>query len=373
LRHTIPFPLDRFTDQEHQFAHAFSILREAVAQRVFPGASLAVTYRGSLIASQGFGRFTHQPDSPEIRPGTVYDLASITKVVAATSIAMLLYERGKVSLDEPLAKTLPDFVALTPRHQQDDRGRVTLGMLLAHSSGLPAYRKLFELAGTREGLLREALSSKLSNPGTHAEYSDIGFILLGEVLERKAELPLDLLADQEILTPLGMTRTRFNPPPEWRPEIPPTEDDRKFRHRVIQGEVNDENAYVMGGVAGHAGAFAPATDIARFAECMLRAGAPIFQPETVKLFTRRESAPPGTSRALGWDTPSRPKSSSGRFFSDSSFGHLGFTGTSLWIDPERQLSVTLLTNRTWPDRATQLIRELRPRVHDAIVEALEGK
>ncbi len=173
--------------------------------------------------------------------------------------------------------------------------------------------------------------------------------------------------------PLGMKQTRFKPPPEWVLEIPPTEeDDQKIRHRVVQGEVNDENAYVMGGVAGHAGVFATAIDIARFAECMLRGGGPIIERETVKLFTRREASPAGTTRALGWDTPSRPESSAGRLFSLASFGHLGFTGTSLWIDPGRKLSVTLLTNRTWPDRSSQLIREVRPMVHDAIVEALEA-
>ena len=137
----------------------------------------------------------------------------------------------------------------------------------------------------------------------------------------------------------------------------------------MQGEVNDENAWVMGGVAGHAGLFAPATDLARFAECMLRGGSPILKPATLELFARREVSPIGTSRALGWDTPSHP-SSSGTHFSTRSFGHLGFTGTSLWIDPERQLSVTLLTNRTWPDRSSQAIKQIRPLVHDAIVEAL---
>jgi CubicO group peptidase (beta-lactamase class C family) len=166
-----------------------------------------------------------------------------------------------------------------------------------------------------------------------------------------------------------MSRTRFNPPAEWKTGVPPTEEDHTFRHRIIQGEVNDENASVIGGVAGHAGLFACAPDVARFAECMLRGGSPILNPATVDLFTRRETTPAGTSRALGWDTPSQP-SSSGRHFSPRSFGHLGFTGTSLWIDPERRLSVTLLTNRTWPDRGSKAIRQIRPLVHDAIIEAL---
>ncbi len=358
--------------QEKQFARAFALVRDAIGQRAFPGAALAVTHRGALIALAGFGRFTYDDHSPVVRPDTVFDLASITKVVATTAMAMLLYEQGKLVLDEPLAATLPKFVSSGPTEQQADRETVTLRMLLAHSSGLPAYEKLFQVADTREALLRAALATRLSAPpGTRAEYSDIGFILLGEVLEQKATVSLDSFAQSKIFAPTGMTHSGFNPPAEHKSAIPPTEDDQTFRHRVIQGEVNDENAWVMGGVAGHAGVFAPAGDLARFAECMLQGGAPIFQPETVALFTRREASPADTTRALGWDTPSRPESSSGHCFSPQAFGHLGFTGTSLWIDPARRLSVSFLSNRTWPDRSCQLIRQVRPQVHDAIVEALE--
>jgi CubicO group peptidase (beta-lactamase class C family) len=367
-------PRPAFAKQEQQFARAFALLRDAILQRTFPGAALAVTYQGDLIASQGFGQFTYEGNSPEVHADTIFDLASLTKVVATTPIAMLLHERGKLDLDEPLARTMPEFVSMAPKHQQSQRAAVTIRMLLAHSSGLPAYERLYEFANTHRDLVHGAMTARLTAaPGTRAEYSDVGFILLGEVLASKAGLPLDLFARQEIFTPLGMSRTRFKPPAEWKSEMPPTENDEKFRGRVIQGEVNDENAYVMAGVAGHAGVFASATDLSRFAECMLRGGSPILRHETVKLFTQRESSPLGTTRALGWDTRSRPESSSGRFFSPTAFGHLGFTGTSLWIDPDRKLSVTLLTNRTWPDRASQDIRQLRPAVHDAIVEALEGK
>jgi CubicO group peptidase (beta-lactamase class C family) len=359
-----------FDLQDKQFSRAFAVLREAIEQRAFPAAAIAVTHRGSLIALQGFGRFTYEDDAPVVQPDTIFDLASVTKVVATTAVAMLLHERGQLPLDIPLGHFLPDFVARSPRHQQATREAVTLLMLLAHSSGLPAYEKLFEVAASREELVRAALTTRLvAAPGTRAEYSDVGFILLGEVLTRQAGVALDLFARQEIFTPLGMAHTRFNPPAEWKPGIPPTEDDRTFRKRIIQGEVNDENASGMGGVAGHAGVFAPAIDIARFAECMLRGGAPILKPETVQLFTRRAESPTGSSRALGWDTPS-PPASSGTHFSAGSFGHLGFTGASLWIDPARQLSVTLLTNRTWPNRMSQAIRQVRPLVHDAIVEAL---
>jgi serine-type D-Ala-D-Ala carboxypeptidase len=357
-------------EQESQFARVFALIREAIEKRAFPGAALAVTHRGALIASRGFGRFTYDVTAPQVHAETVFDLASVTKVVATTAMAMLLFENGHLHLESPVASILPEFVSLAPPEQKAERDSVTVRMLLAHSSGLPAYVRLFETAHTRDELIRAAVATPLvAMPGAQGEYSDIGFIVLGEILARLAGATLDVFVQREIFNPLAMSRTCFNPPPDWKSNIPPTEDDHTFRHRVIQGEVNDENASVMGGVAGHAGFFAPATDVARFAECMLRGGSPVLQPATIELFTLREVSPSETSRALGWDTPSQP-SSSGTHFSPRSFGHLGYTGTSLWIDPDRQLSVTLLTNRTWPDRSSQAIKQVRPSVHDAIVEAL---
>jgi len=168
---------------------------------------------------------------------------------------------------------------------------------------------------------------------------------------------------------LGMTHTTFNPAHALKDSIPPTADDRTFRHRIIQGEVQDENASVLGGLAGHAGLFSTAEDLAIFAHTMLNGGHPILRSSTIEPFSRRESAPEGTSRALGWDTPSAP-SQSGKYFSPRSFGHLGYTGTSLWIDPDRHLSISLLTNRTWPDCQNQAIKQIRPVFHDAVIEAL---
>ena len=351
-----------FAQQDTRFSPAFDILREGIARRAFPGASVAVTYQGRLVALKGLGRFTYDEGSPTVQADTIYDLASVTKVVATTTMAMLLYERGLLDLDAPLPAVLRDF----------QPPGVTFRMLLAHSSGLPAYVKLFEQAHTREALLAAALATPPeAAPGARAAYSDIGFILLGVALETLAGESLDTFSAREIFGPLAITASGFCPPGKQRTAIPPTADEHDFRHRVIQGEINDENAGVMGGVAGHAGLFAPAEDVARFAECMLAGGSPILRPETVALFTKRQDSPPGTSRALGWDTPSQP-SQSGRYFSPRSFGHLGYTGTSLWIDPDRRLSVTLLTNRTWSDRSSQLIKEIRPRFHDAVVEALEG-
>ena len=236
---------------------------------------------------------------------------------------------------------------------------------------MPAYEKLFLRATTREGLLEEAFSVALKYaPGAHSEYSDIGFILLGLGLERIAKEPLDRFCQREIFGPLGMTATTFTPPALWRSQVPPTAEDRSFRKRIIQGEVQDENASVMEGVAGHAGLFSTAADLATFAHAMLSGGKPILRRDSLAIFTQKQAEPPGTSRALGWDTPSRP-SQSGRYFSSLSFGHLGYTGTSLWIDPERQISITLLTNRTWPDCTNQAIKQVRPRFHDAVIESLE--
>jgi serine-type D-Ala-D-Ala carboxypeptidase len=358
--------IDATSNQSQVFSPAFAVLKEAIAAKAFPCASVAITHAGKLVALNALGRFMFEPAAPAATPSTIFDLASLTKVIATTTMAMILYERRLLDLEAPIIGTLPEFLSDDPR-----RKGVTFRMLLAHSSGLPAYEKLFLRAGKGETLVREAFRVPLKYPpGTHAEYSDVGFILLGEALQRLSGDPLDRFCQREIFDPLGMTSTSFNPPPEVRAQIPPAADDKTFRRRIIQGEVQDENASVMGGVAPHAGLFATSEDVAKFADCILNGGNPILRSDTVARFTKRETAPQGTSRALGWDTPSSP-SQSGRYFSQSSIGHLGYTGTSLWIDPERQLSVTLLTNRTWPDCSNKAIQQIRPRFHDAVAEALE--
>jgi CubicO group peptidase (beta-lactamase class C family) len=362
-------PPANFEDQEKVFRGPFLVLEEAIENRAFPGASVAITQSGKLVALKALGRFTYDANSPLVGSDTVFDLASVSKVVATTGMAMILYEQGQIDLEMPLLGVLPEFAdglsGNDPRRRE-----VTFRMLLAHSSGLPAYERLYLRAPTKDKLVREALSIPLKNaPGAHAEYSDIGFILLGIALERIAEETLDRFCQREVFGPLGMVHTAFNPPSDWKPRIPPPADDQTFRKRIIQGEVQDENASVMNGVAGHAGLFSTTADVATFAHAMLNGGAPIVRPETLAMFTRRENSPAGTSRALGWDTPSAP-SQSGKYFSPASFGHLGYTGTSLWIDPERRLSVTLLTNRTWPDCSNHAIKEVRPKFHDAVLEAL---
>ena len=361
--------------QRERFAAAYAVLEAAIGERAFPGASFAVLSANEIAAIDGVGRFTYDSWSPAVTRSTIYDLASLTKVIAATSMAMMLFERGALTLDQPIAEWLPQFM-------QDEgaggiRSQVTVRMLLAHASGLPGYARLFESCRDRASLLAAAMRLPLEAvPGERAEYSDPGFILLGELLEQIAGEPLENFCAREIFAPLRMTSTCFRPPPTWVSSIAPSEEDREFRHRVLQGEVQDENCFVMGGVSGHAGLFSNALDPLLLARCLLdggrvAGGGRLFSPETITLFTTRANLPPGSSRALGWDTPS-PPSSSGNYFHARSAGHLGYSGTSLGIDFERPLAVALFTNRTWPHRESQAIRSIRPRFHDAIVDAIRA-
>jgi serine-type D-Ala-D-Ala carboxypeptidase len=354
--------------QHDQFAAAYAVLERAIAERAFPGASFGVLAGGQVLALDGVGNSTYDQAAEAITASTVYDLASLTKVIAPTAMAMLLHQNGSLQLDQPLASILPAFAQGeapgSVRHQ------VTLRLLLTHASGLPGYVRLFEGLDGREQLLDACLRLPLEYaPGSRAEYSDPGFILLGEALEVIAGEGLERFCSREIFGPLSMTSTCFRPPPDWRLFIPPTEEDLTFRHRIIQGEVQDENCFVLGGIGGHAGLFSNALDPLLYAQCLLDEQG-LFARETVQLFTTRTELPPGSSRALGWDTPSQP-SSSGRFFSGHSAGHLGYAGTSLWIDFERRLAIVLLTNRTWPARQSQAIRVVRPGFHDAVMEALD--
>ena len=348
---------------DERFAPVRTLLTCAIADHAFPAASVGVLHRGEVVLKLVAGNFTYDAGSPPITTESIFDIASVSKVVATTTVAMLLSERGKLDLDSPVGSIVPEFAA---------GQRVTFRMLLAHSSGLPAYLRLFEQTKDREELLARAFATKLvAEPNTTVAYSDIGFIILGVALERIAGESLATFCAREIFAPLRMSDTMFCPPSTRRDRIVPTVDDRAFRHKVVQGEVHDENAWVIGGIAGHAGVFSTTGDLLKFAACMLRGGSPILQRATLNIFTQRQSQPSGTSRALGWDTPSQP-SQSGKYLSSRSFGHLGYTGTSLWIDPERDLAIAFLTNRVWPDCKSEAIKTVRPALHDAIIEALSA-
>ncbi len=359
-----------------QFSAVYRVLNEAIAARAFPGCAFGVLAGGEVALQDALGFFTYDEGEPAVHVETVFDVASLTKVAATTSAAMLLHQRGLMDLDTPLGDLLPGFVV--GRAAGERAHHVKLRHLLAHNSGLPGYVALFHTAGTPFALLRACLKLPLeAEPGARAEYSDPGFILLGKALEVIAREHLAPWVGRELFEPLGMAATGFCPPPAARAAIPPTEEDTTFRHSRIQGEVQDENAWVLHGAAGHAGLFSNVPDLLRFAAGILDPGPGIafksgksrlLDAEAIELFSERQG-PEGSSRALGWDTPS-PESTSGRHFSPRSIGHLGFSGCSLWIDREAQVAVVLLTNRTWPDRKSRLIRQVWPAFHDAVREAL---
>jgi len=362
--------------QVDRFAAARAVLENAIASRAFPGCAFGVLAGGEILLADSLGRFTYEPSSPAVTPETVYDIASVTKVAATTAMAMLLHQRGSLDLELLLGDVLPGFVA--GRQPEDNARKVTLRHLLAHNSGLPAYVEFFRTASNPSELFSACLQLPLeAEPGTRFEYSDPGFILLGNALEVCCGENLAAFTHREIFTPLAMSSTGFCPASRSRSAIAPTEEDTNFRHRRIQGEVQDENAWVLKGTAGHAGLFSNVPDLLRFSAEILDSkpekvtpGKPasLFTQQTVQLFAERQG-PEGSSRAIGWDTPSQ-NSSSGIHFSPHSIGHLGFSGCSLWIDLEAGVAIALLTSRTWPDRQNQLIREVRPAFHDAIREAL---
>ena len=359
-----------------RFSAVYRVLAGAIAARAFPGCAFGVLAGGKVVLQDALGRFTYDEGAPTVAVETIYDVASLTKVAATTAAAMLLWQRGLLDLDTPLGELLPGFVV---GRAPDQHARyVKLRHLLAHSSGLPGYVEFYRTVTTPAALFRACMELPLeAEPGARAEYSDQGFILLGKALEVFTREYLPTWVRREVFYPLELAATGFCPSHGARTAIPPTEEDTDLRQRRIQGEVQDENAWLLKGAGGHAGLFSNVPDLLRFAGEILGAGSAIgaetesprlFDAATIEHFARRQG-PEGSSRALGWDTPS-PNSSSGRHFSPRSIGHLGYTGCSLWIDLDAGVVVALLSNRTWPDRKSQLIREVRPAFHDAVRDAL---
>jgi beta-N-acetylhexosaminidase len=355
-------------------------LQGFVDRKAFPGAVIAVGHGGRLAMLEAFGRLTYEPQAPATSIDTIYDLASLTKVVGTTTMAMMMVDEGRLDLDRPVHAYLPAFAGSASKE------RVTVRQLLTHSSGIDWWAPLYQDTVGWDAAVKKIQAMELVyEPGTDTKYSDLGVILLGEILQRVSGRPLAEFERERIFDPLGMRDTGYLP--RGRPgldvatRVAPTELDA-WRGRVLQGDVHDENAFAVGGVSAHAGLFGTAGDLARFAQMLLRRGVSgggdgggdgggrLVSGETVDLFTRRDGAVPGSSRALGWDTKSTLGSSAGLAFSEQSFGHTGFTGTSIWIDPTRDLFVILLTNRVHPTRDNNLIREARPAVADAVVRAL---
>jgi beta-N-acetylhexosaminidase len=343
------------------------IVERFVASKAFPGAVLAIGRQGKLAHLKAYGHLSYAEGAATTTPDTIYDVASLTKVVVTTTLAMAMVDEGRLDLDAPVQGFLPEF-------QGAGKEKVTVRHLLTHSSGIDWWAPLFEEGGTKQEILLSVCRLPLvSEPGVQEKYSDLGILLLGEILERVSGTRLATLARQRIFEPLALRRTDFNPSPDLLANLAPTEVDPGSGQPLL-GVVHDENARALGGVAPHAGLFSTAPDLAKFAQMLLFKGVyahrRIVSRAAVESFTRRQGLPEDSFRGLGWDTRSEEGSSSGVLFSPGSFGHTGFTGTSIWIDPARELFVVLLTNRVHPTRENRQILAARPAIHDAVVRAL---
>ena len=339
-----------------------TLLYQAVGDSAFPGAALAVGRGGVLVKLQGVGHFTYESEKP-ITPRSLFDLASLTKAVATTTATMMLYEEGLLDLDATVASYLPAFA-------QNGKENITMRQLMSHTAGLIPFRPFYAQGVTTRQDLIDAVCREelLYEPGTESRYSDFGPILMALIIEKITGMGFDEYTRQSIFEPLEMYDTGFRGTGISSPDVVPTELDDYFRMRLIQGEVHDENAWVLGGTAGHAGLFSTATDLAKFAYMLankgLVKGRQFISEETLRLFTTPVD-PEKHTRALGWDTrPGSGPSSAGAFFGPNSFGHTGFTGTSMWIDPDAQLFVILLTNRIYPRRDNNRYIPVRSSVAD---------
>ncbi len=359
-----PFPEQ---DSLYNFKNVDSLMFSAVSDSVFPGAQLVIGKNGLVIYDKTFGRFRYDINSDTVSKTTLYDLASLTKVVATTSAVMLLYDKGEIHIDDRVVKYLPEF-------GNNGKEKITIENLLLHNSGLPAGKRFYKRSKTRSEVLKRIMKMKLlSRPGEKYRYSDIGMIVLQQVVERITKTSLDKFVRENLFDKIGMSRTMFAPPDSLKYDCAPTEVDTYWRMKTVQGEVHDETASLLNGVSGNAGLFSTAEDLAKFAQLLLDngycCGKHIFSAKTVKLFTTKHSE---SGRAYGWDTKSPiGYSSAGKFFSLKSFGHTGFTGTSIWIDPERELFVILLSNRVYPTRKNRKHIKFRPLLHNAVIKATE--
>ena len=365
------------------WAGVMRALDSAIADGAAPGAVVGVSLKGHH-RYYGAGRLgLDDPTRPD--SSTIYDLASLTKVIGLTTAVMLAVEEGKLAVDSPVVRYVPGFGADAT---QPVRRTVTLRHLLTHSSGLPAFRLLYKETATRAEALALTDTTRLDTlPGARYVYSDLGAIILTQAVEAVYGERIDSLLARRVFGPLGMRRTRYLPPADWLRHIAPTEND-PWRGRMIRGEVHDENASRLGGVSGHAGLFSSAKDLLTFADWLVSqwtlqvGGAPgtcggdmptsVTWPDIseIRVFAQRQDLPAGSTRALGWDTPSETGSSAGTRFSRRSIGHTGFTGTSIWIDPERCLTVVLLSNRVHPTRENQRWGPVRGVIADRVIEAL---
>ncbi len=345
-----------------------AVLTRAVADSAFPGAYAVVGDSSGATLGFGAGRIDWALDAPRPDSTTLWDLASLTKVVGTTSAMLQLVAAGRVVLDSPVVRYLPAFAPA----DAPGKARITVRQLMTHSSGMPPWRPLYKEATDPAGALALALATKPDTaPGLRYVYSDLNFITLGALVARVTGEPLDAYLQRHVFAPLGMRETRYQPPAAERARIAPTEFD-PWRQRKLRGEVHDENAAALGGVSGHAGLFSTGPDLARLARAYLNGGTldghRVFDSATVALFTRAQDTTI-SRRALGWETPTGGNSA-GHYLSRRAFGHTGFTGTSMWMDPARGIYIILLTNRVNPTRMNTKIGGVRVALTDAVMRAL---
>ena len=353
--------------EDPRFAAVDAMIEKAIADSAFPGAVLLVGNDSTVVYRRAYGYHTYEPGAEPMTTTTIFDLASLTKVVATTTAAMILVDRGLIDLDDPVAKHLPAFAA-------NGKEDVKIRNLLVHNSGLIPFRLYYSMYETREEILEAIYAEELIYPvGSEMRYSDLNMILMMKIIEEATGKSFDDFCRSSIFEPLEMIDTRFNPPASLRDRIAPTELDDYWRHKLVHGTVHDENAWALGGVSGHAGLFSTAPDLSNLLKMLLHKGEykgkRIVKRATVEKFTSRQSDQ--SSRGLGWDTKWTGASSGGKRISVGSYGHTGFTGTSLWTDKKRGVYVVLLTNRVHPTRENRKLYAVRGAIHDAIIDALE--
>jgi len=355
-------------NNEIMFAKVDQTVKNAIENKSFPGAVVLIWKDDKIIFEKAYGRFTYEIESPLVSTKTIYDLASVTKVVATTTAAMICYDRKLFSLEDRVVKYISEFGV-------NGKENITIKNLLLHNSGLPAWKKFYGRGLSSEEVIKEIYNSDLEyKPGEKTVYSDLGIIALGKIIENVTGKSLDKFCKEEIFIPLKMNSTFYNPDDSIKNLCAPTEKDDYWRMKVLQGEVHDETSAMLGGVAGHAGLFSTAKDISNLMAVLMNKGKladkEFIKQSTVELFTKRFSNE--STRALGWDTKSDSGSSAGKYFSKKSFGHTGYTGTSIWADTERNLFVIFLTNRVYPTRDNTKILKVRPQLHNAVIKSLES-
>lgn len=369
----------------YDFSKIDEIVSNGINEHAFPGAQVLIGNNEDILYQKSYGNFTYEETSAPVTGDCIFDLASLTKVIATTPAIMQLYEAQKINLDDKVSKFIPEF-------GNNGKEEITVLNLLVHNSGLKAFIPFYKTYNSKQDVLNAIYNIGLDYPtGTKSIYSDLNAVLLGIIVEKVSGIALDEYCKKYIFEPLGMNSTFFIPEEKYKNKILPTENDTYWRNRLLQGEVHDETTAILDGVSGNAGLFSNASDIYKYLQMLLNKGIYInpysrglkkekmFEEFTVNLFTRKYTdVTYENSRALGWDTKPLQTSSKhripcGELISGNCFGHTGYTGTSVWCDKDRNLIIIFLTNRVYPSRDNWNIREIRPEIHNAAITIVSGQ